>query len=735
MDSANNIRKLKRSFVLQRDGSDCGVACLESIINYYGGLSNSEDLRNESGTTEIGTSLLGLYFAAKKNGFDVSGYQANTNLPLSIKFPAIFHFNNNHFVICYGSNVLRGKLLYIIGDPAKDLHFLSHELLLINWQTGKYLELIPNSDFKLKKKLKTQKVKRIIKLVKKDYSVLIVTILMGIGISALGLIMSVFVQKVIDEFLPKKNISKLYFEVFFVFILLIIREVLSFLRVRFLNTQSKDFGTRITDFFYNRLIDSPLSFFQNRKIGDFTSRLNDTSKIQSFLSQLAGTTLVDFVFILVSLGLISYYSFQIAIVFIIFLPIFFALVLYFVNQIRRTQRDIMEHYSKVESNFISTLNGILSIKNHRKESFFAEKNKQLYLSYQEKILDLGTIKNRIHFAIGLSNIFLLICLIIYCSNEVLKHQLRTGEMVALIGISTSLLTNTVNLALLSIPIYEANVALDRLFQFSNISTNRRVFLPLNKEFSSIRFENISCRFPGSRLILKNISLAVCKGEIISLIGESGSGKSTLVEIIQRNIKIESGRLLLNDEINVDDLQPKDWSKCIGVVSHKIHIFNSSLIENIAFDDAEKEIKKVCDFLEAFGFRNYFEKMNLNLFTTLGESGINLSGGQKQVLALARILYHKPRLLILDECTSAMDSYSENFVLNTLRNIQNEVGILFITHRLNILPSLGSTIYILNQGIISDKGKHEELITRENFYSNYWKDLNESILKLNNLGVK
>jgi ATP-binding cassette subfamily B protein len=130
---------------------------------------------------------------------------------------------------------------------------------------------------------------------------------------------------------------------------------------------------------------------------------------------------------------------------------------------------------------------------------------------------------------------------------------------------------------------------------------------------------------------------------------------------------------------------------------------------------------IIQFLTQFGFDLYFNQLSQSLATILGEEGINLSGGQKQIIALARVLYKKPQLLILDEATSSMDRNTENFTMNLFEKIKPNCAIFFISHRLNSLKKIADIIYILENKTVSNAGSHEELMTTTNFYSSYWQE--------------
>lgn len=270
--------------IQQLDFSDCGPACLLTIVEHYGGIDSLENLRKLSGTNIIGSTLLGLYQAATQIGFNAEGCEADIAALIKHESPCILHviIDNKlqHYVVYYGVTQKNGKINFIVGDPAKGILYLSRNELDTIWQSKTCLTLTPNESFK--KGIDIGKAKRnwIFELVKSDAPLLLIAAGLGIVIAVLGLVMAIFSQRLIDDILPNRNFIKLNIGIALVFLLLLIKEVFSYLRQYFLISQSKDFNIRIIDFFYSHLLRLPKQFFDTRKIGELTARLNDTSRIQ-----------------------------------------------------------------------------------------------------------------------------------------------------------------------------------------------------------------------------------------------------------------------------------------------------------------------------------------------------------------------------------------------------------------------------------------------------------------------
>jgi len=720
--------KIQSSIEIQQDQSDCGVACLLSIIKYYGGNNSIESIRKLSGTNITGTTLLGLYQAANSLGFNAEGYEADMVALFKHPSPVILHVLNEekleHYVVCYGTKSNEKKeLAFVIGDPSKGIIYLNEVELSYIWKSRICLTLEPNEHFILTSDIKSKKRAWIIQLIKEDYPFLGIALLLGIAIAILGIIMSLFSQRLIDDILPKKNFLKLNLGIDLVFMLLIIKEGLSVIRQYFLFSQSKNFNNRIIGNFYSKLLNLPKPFFDTRKIGELTARLTDTSRIQRVISQLAGNVVIDSLVTIVVLIVLFYYSWKIALASLLILPVYFILIYRFNKKIIDSQKTIMSSYAMSESNYISTLQGIEPIKNYNKQELFSTTNNLIYSKYQDAVFSFGKIQIKLGFIANSFGVIFLLGVLLYISHQVLANHLKIGELMAILGLCSTLLPSIANLALISIPINEAKIAFDRMFEFTGLTPELDKDAINLYKFEVLRLENVLFRFAGRSPLLIDISFEIKKGEVIAIMGENGCGKSTLTQIISKNYEVENGKMVINEGYQLQNISYESWRRIIGIVPQQPHIFNGTVIENICFEDAAQNPEKVNQFLNEFGFVDFIHSLAQSYMTIVGEEGINLSGGQKQMIALARALYHKPQLLILDEATASMDRKSEQFVLKLLSKIKNEMGIIFISHRLHVLKSFCDRIYIIENGTTLKNGTHETLLQSENIYSNYWNDLN------------
>jgi len=714
------MKHIKKTHTLQLDQSDCGVACLMSLIKLYGGINTIEKLRELSGTTKQGTTMLGLYQVANKIGFTAEGCEADIQALIDHKQPVILHVvieeKLQHYVVCYSYSPPSGE--FLIGDPGKGIYYLSESELNKIWVSKSCLTLEPNESFVKAETEKNSQRKWFLAILKEDYKLLWISVLLGVFVAGLGMAMSLFSQKLIDDILPSHNIKKLVSGIGLLTILLLARVGISALREFFLLQQSKDFNNRINNHFFSSLLHLPKPFFDTRKIGELVARLNDTQRVQRVIKMLASSLVIDVLVSIISLIFLFTYSWKLGLLALFSVPIYFYIIYRSNKKIINSQKEVMQSYAFNESNYINTIQGIATIKNDNKQEVFNNTNEIVFANFQEKLFSLGKINITLSWQSGLASVFFLIGVLIYTSIQVFNKEIKLGELMAILGIVSSLMPSIANLALIAIPINEAKIAFNRMYEFASIEKEKEEGTPLT-EINSIVIQNLSFRFAGRSELFSNINLNIEKGKFTAIVGESGSGKSTLGQILQRFYNFENGSIILNHQTQLNETELKSYRSLIGVIPQDITIFNGNVVDNILLGQVETP-ENIIAFLTNYGFDTYFNLLPQGLSTILGEEGINLSGGQKQIIALARVLYKKPQFLILDEATSAMDRNTENFTMNLFEKIKPNCAIFFISHRLNALKNIADIIYVLDNKTITNFGSHKELMQSDNFYSDYWK---------------
>lgn len=694
MKKAN--KHIQKTFSFQKDQTDCGVGCLQSLVRYYGGDLSLESLREKSGTSKTGTTLLGLYQAANEIGFEAEGCEADINALIEHKAPVILHViidnKYEHYVVCYSYD----GTFFTIGDPAKGVELWTAEQLLEVWKSKTCLTLKPNETFRKAKHDKKLKRDWVISLIKEDSEAIYTIIFLGVLFTLLGMSMSIFSQKLIDDILPQKKLKVLILSIGFLGFLLLGRVVIQALRELYIIKQSQDFNKRINKSFFSSLLHLPKLFFDSRKIGDFVARLNDTQRIQSVIKHLITATAVDILTVIISIGFLFIYSWELAVTCIIISPIIFFLIFRFNKRIIESQKNVMQAYSINEANYIDSIRGIDVVKGFSKQNLFLKRNETIFGFFQTKIFELGKLNLKIGLVSGLALVFFLLIILSQSSYNVLTNEIKVGELMAIIGISSSLLGSITNLALVSIPIQEAKVAFDRMFEYSSLEKEQTNGDEIS-ELKSISITNVDFRFKGRSKLLNNISFKLEKGKVTCLLGESGNGKTTLTEILQKNYLPESGNIIINERLDLKNIAIENWRNLIAVVPQNIQLFNGNILENIVLD--EKVDEERFQALMSYGFENFINSLPQNILTIVGEEGINLSGGQKQLLGWMRALYHKPQFLILDEPTSSLDKENRKFIYSLILKLKETIAIFVISHNLEHLSEISDEILLLDNATI------------------------------------
>jgi ATP-binding cassette subfamily B protein len=648
-----NINKLNKLHTPQHDTTDCGVAALLTIIKYYGGNDSINRLRHLSGTTTKGTTLLGLYQAAQAVGFKAEGCQCEIEDLVNYDKPLILHLTIDgmleHYVVCYGFD--NGK--FIVSDSAKYIEFYSREEMEKLWVSKTCLTIEPTNKFNTINSINDNKKKWLIDILKKDKAILIMSAVIGVATSVLGMVMAVFSQKLIDDVLPNKNIKMLIGGVILVALLVGARIFLDSIRQKLLLRQGRDFNNRIIDYFYGKLLSMNMSFFDNRKKGDMIARLNDTRRIQQTIALIFGMSAIDVIVMLVALVFTAVYSYKVAIVATVFSFLFYIVVRKNKMRIINAQKGVMAGYAMTESNFISSISGISTIKSFNKVSYYQKINKFLYALFQDKIFSAGVLKINISIMLGVLSTFITLIIIFICSIQVINDQITIGEFTAIITIMGTLMNSISNLVLMIIPLNEAKVAFDRMFEITldvdKTPDEETVNDSCLQDVNRLTIKNLSFRFPGNKLLFESINMDFKLGEITAIIGECGSGKSTLCGVLQKFYKQEKGHLFVNN-LNIKNIGDDVWLSKISVAQQIPYIFNGTVLSNICLSENEDDIIKSLELCHEYGFDKYINSLPSGYRTIVGEEGINLSGGQRQLITIARIICRQTTIIVFDEPT-------------------------------------------------------------------------------------
>lgn len=407
------------------------------------------------------------------------------------------------------------------------------------------------------------------------------------------------------------------------------------------------------------------------------------------------------------------------------MPVFGLLAWRYNKKVIVAQRNVMQSYAANESKYIDTINGIKPIKTFNRENLFTKVVSAVYGFFMQQVYDLGLLGARINLWITVGSALLLSGVISWTSFLILSEQLMLGQMMAIITLVGSLGASVISIAMANIQLQEARIAFDRMYEFAAAEPEYNINELLRKErdqeiqIEKLLVKGLNFRFPGKSLLLNDISFDVNRGEIVTFFGEIGCGKSTLLSILQRFHKIESGSILMNGQ-NWEEYNTEAWRSKMAVVEQHVQLFNGTVFENICLDE-KPDAEKVIRFCQKHGFHDFIMEFQQGYTTIINENSTNLSGGQRQIISLARALYSQPQILLLDEATAAMGRRTEKFVIELLNSLKKEMAIIFVTHRPQ-LARYTDKIYVVEDRTISASGNHKQLIRSNQFYREAFEEL-------------
>ena len=705
----NKLFKSKYPIIRQYDQIDCGPAALLSVLKYYGGDASLVLMRELCETTTQGSTMLDLVKAAEKVGFKAYGAKGEYEELKKEKMPCIAHVvlesGLNHFVVIYKIES-KGVL---VGDPGKGIYKLKREEFLKIWQKKSVILLQPNS--KLLTSEHTSWIKWISTYLKKNESWVYQTVFLGIVYTVLGLFTAIFVQKLIDIFIPERDLSKIIYTGLFLLLLLIIRSFAGYFRQRFLIILNKRVNININSDFLSHIFQVPKRFFDSRKTGDITARINDSMRIQQAILLVTNTTIIDGLVIIGSFTLMFFIAPILAWISILLVPVYSIILFIKTRSIKDEQNEVMKGHAKVEASYIDSLRGIDEILGFNVSRSFTILNKSLFEHFQSKIEKLGFTQANLSLSAELSGTIITIFLLSLGAIFVAKENLLLGQMMAAYSLLTNILPAIGRFVGANISLQGANIAAQRLRDILLVEKEKNDGKLSFQMDEKITVEKGNFSWTKSKHLFDDLTLSIEKGKITSLWGKSGAGKSTLVQILERKYQLNNGQLLV-DNIAAEKIDLNDYRKNISVIPQTIKVFNGTIAENITVGREVKSFEEIGQRIQQLGMETFISRFEYGLFTLLGEDGRKLSGGEKQMLALIRALFDLPEVLIIDEGFSAIDIEIENLIINSLKKYSKDHAVLIVTHDLRTI-SKTDYLYILENGTISEKGEPNVLLTKGN----------------------
>jgi ATP-binding cassette subfamily B protein len=556
--------------------------------------------------------------------------------------------------------------------------------------------------------------------VKQHSAILIQVFVASFFILMFSLAQPLIVQVIIDKVLGQNAIDTLYTLGFLMLGMAVFESILSALRTYlFVDTTNRidlAMGSQIID----HLLRLPLSYFDQRRVGELSTRINELENIRSFTTGTALTAVLDSFFSVVYIIIMFVYSWKLTLVALITVPFFVGLAFIASPIIRKQLRVRAERHADTQSYLVEAISGIQTVKAQNIELKTRWQWQEKYARYVNAGFRTVLTSSWASSLSSFLNNFSSLAVLWVGAFEVLNSngEFTLGKLIAFRIISGYVTQPLLRLAQLWQNFQEVGMSIERLADIvdarEEVDEIDRDNIPMPEIEGAIKFEEVSFRF-GSQgpLQLSNINLEIPKGAFVGIVGQSGSGKSTLTKLIPRLYSPLSGRILI-DGYDIAKVELYSLRRQIGMVLQDTLLFNGTVQDNIALTSPEATSDQIIEAAKIAAAHEFIMALPNGYNTIVGERGAGLSGGQRQRIAIARTILQKPKLLIMDEATSALDYDSERQVCNNLAEACAGRTVLFITHRLNTIKN-ADIILMMDQGAIVEMGTHRELMQMRGRY--------------------
>ena len=460
----------------------------------------------------------------------------------------------------------------------------------------------------------------------------------------------------------------------------------------------------------------PLSFYKNNNTGDLMNRISeDVGKVRMYLGPALMYGLNVIILMVMVIPFMFYINFNLAFYSLIPLP-FLVVCIYLVqNIINIRSEEIQVSLSNLSTYVQESFSGIRLIKSFVREINFENVFKSKSIDYKDKSVNLQYVL-ALFFPIIITLIGMSIIITVYVgATEVFEGNLSIGNIAEFL-IYVYLLTWPVTaLGWITSIIQRASASQRRINEFleqkTDILSNKKEKIDL---LGKIEFKNVSFRYPDTNIHgMKDISFKINPGESLGIIGSTGSGKSTISNSIMRLFDIDKGKILF-DDTDIKNLDIQHFRRQIGYVPQDVFLFSDTITNNILFGSENKNYENVRDAAVNADLMRNINSFPEKFETKIGERGITLSGGQKQRISIARAIIKEPKILILDDCLSAVDTKTENIILENLKKIMLDKTSIIISHRISSVK-LAKKIIVIDDGKIIETGNHKNLIDKRGYY--------------------
>lgn len=703
----------------QLEYSDCGVTCIRIIARYYGKKLSPEQIYSVCDMSRLGISIGDIVQAFKGLGMDSVAVRLSPDEALRMPLPSVLFWDQKHFVVLY--KIKRGK--YYIVDPSRGKLKFCQDEFYEHWLCGndKGIAILadPTDEFESREFEKPKTNWRLLSVFrnallkhKKSFAgVVFFSLLTMLGDVAMPLMF----QHTVDDGINGKNISLVW--------LLIIAQLFVFfgnyisgIVVDLILTKlGLKMGINMMNEYLLKLVRMPMIFFARKVNSDLIQKTEDQNRIKNFLVSMPDQFFFTILTLIVFCGMLVYYNALIFIIFFILTVLGLGWTTMFLGRRREIDYAYNAAIAENRNNLYELIHGMPEIKANNAQQVKIDN----WNTVQEKVnrLSVKSAFMRIYMNGGNSLLARLkdIAVTGICATLVIKDLMTFGEMMT-ISYIIGRLSGPFNNILGSVSsIQDACMSYARVEEVLN--ADQELNRPANAAVPAgdICIEGVGFKYPGSGspYVLQDLNMVIPKGKFTALVGSSGCGKTTLIKLILGMFTPQKGRISIGDT-SLSDIDEDAWLRSIGVVMQNGTLFSGTLLSNIALGDGTPDPDRARKAAEVACIDDFIQRLPMGYNTKIGVAGIEISGGQKQRLLIARAIYKNPEILVLDEATSSLDAGNEARIVRNLEKFFKGRTVIVAAHRLSTVKC-ADNIVLMDAGVVKEQGNHIDLVNRQGQY--------------------
>jgi subfamily B ATP-binding cassette protein MsbA len=532
-----------------------------------------------------------------------------------------------------------------------------------------------------------------------------------------GLVLPGASKYLIDNVIVNKNLHQLKLLLLIVVAAIVLQSVTSFLLTRLLSVEAQYLISKLRVQVQKQILSLPISYFDNNKSGALVSRImTDVEGVRNLIGtglvQLIGGTLTS----IVSLVLLIKISPIMTLYVLVPISIFAIIALKAFSYIRPIFKKRAVINAEVTGRLTETLSGVRVIKGFNAENqeikTFEKGVERLFLNVKQSLTSTALLTSSSTLLLGLATAGIMGM----GGYFIIGGTMTFGDFLAFTLYLGFMIAPIVQMSNIGSQLTESFAGLDRTEEITNMTPEddplvRNIQLPNIK--GDIKFDNVCFSYEKGVEVLHNISFEAKAGNVIALVGSSGSGKTTIAGLAATFLNPTSGKITI-DKTDLSKVSLNNYRKNLGVVLQDEFLFEGTIKENILFSKANATDEELQKAVEASYVNEFTDRFEKGLETVIGERGVKLSGGQRQRIAIARAILANPKIIILDEATSNLDTESETYIQKSLQELIEGRTTFVIAHRLSTIRQ-ANQILVIEQGKIVEQGTHNELITKEGRY--------------------